>query len=59
VGTLGLILKAKVPPANAMDRDETKPSFERVRQLFPRLSPVCLTQATTGKGKDWAEKLWA
>ncbi len=38
VYTQGLVLKAKVHPANVMDRDGIKPLLERVREHFVRLT---------------------
>ena len=58
VDTQGLVLKAKVQPANIMDRDGIKPLLERVREHFRRLSHLWLDAGYNGKGKgkDWAEK---
>jgi putative transposase len=59
VDTEGLVLKAKVHPANVMDRDGIKPLLERVRELFGRLSYLWLDAGYNGKGKgkDWVEKV--
>ncbi len=59
VDTQGLVLKAKVHPANVMDRDGIKPLLERVRELFERLSHLWLDAGYNGKGKgkDWVEKV--
>ena len=38
VDTQGLVLKAKVQPANVMDRDGIKPLLERLAEHFGRLS---------------------
>ena len=58
VDTQGLVLKAKVHPANVMDRDGIKPLLERVREHFRRLSHLWLDAGYNGKGKgkDWVEK---
>jgi len=58
VDTQGLVLKAKVHPANVMDRDGIKPLMERVREHFRRLSHLWLDAGYNGKGKgkDWVEK---
>jgi putative transposase len=58
VDTQGLVLKAKVHPANVMDRDGIKPLLERVREHFLRLTHLWLDAGYNGKGKgkDWAEK---
>jgi len=58
VDTRGLVLEAKVRPANVMDRDGIKPLLERVREHFGRLSHLWLDAGYNGKGKgkDWAEK---
>jgi len=58
VDTQGLVLKAKVQPANVMDRDGIKPLLERVREHFLRLTHLWLDAGYNGKGKgkDWAEK---
>jgi putative transposase len=58
VDTQGLVLKAKVQPANVMDRDGIKPLMERVREHFRRLSHLWLDAGYNGKGKgkDWVEK---
>ena len=58
VDTQGLVLKAKVHPANVMDRDGIKPLLERVRGLLPRLALLWLDAGYNGrgKGKDWVEK---
>ncbi len=54
----GLVLKAKVHPANVFDRDGIKPLLERVRECFQRLSHLWLDAGYNGKGKgkDWVEK---
>jgi putative transposase len=54
-----LVLKAKVHPANVMDRDGIKPLLERVREHFLRLTHLWLDAGYNGKGKgkDWAEKV--
>jgi putative transposase len=59
VDTQGLVLKAKVHPANVMDRDGIKPLLERARELFERLSHLWLDAGYNGKGKgkDWVEKV--
>lgn len=58
VDTQGLVLKAKVHPANVFDRDGIKPLLERVRERFRRLSQLWLDAGYEGKdkGKDWVEK---
>jgi len=58
VDTQGLVLKAKVHPANVMDRDGIKPLLERVREHFRGLSHLWLDAGYNGKGKgkDWVEK---
>ena len=58
VDTQGPVLKAKVHPANVMDRDGIGPLLERVRGLLPRLSLLWLDAGYNGrgKGKDWVEK---
>jgi putative transposase len=58
VDTQGWVLKAKVHPANVMDRDGIKPLLERVREHFRRLSHLWLDAGYNGKGKgkDWVEK---
>lgn len=58
VDTQGLVLRAKVQPADVMDRDGIKPLLERVREAFPRLSHLWLDAGYNGKGKgkDWVEK---
>ena len=58
VDTQGLVLKAKVHPANVFDRDGIKPLLERVQERFQRLSHLWLDAAYNGKdkGKDWVEK---
>jgi putative transposase len=58
VDTQGLVLKAKVQPANVMDRDGIKPLMERVREHFRRLSHLWLDAGYNGKGKgkDRVEK---
>jgi transposase len=58
VDTQGLVLKAKVQPANVMDRDGIKPLLERLAEHFGRLSHLWLDAGYNGKGKgkDWVEK---
>jgi putative transposase len=58
VDTQGLVLKAKVHPANVMDRDGIKPLLERVKEHFRGLSHLWLDAGYNGKGKgkDWVEK---
>ena len=61
VDTQGLVLKAKVHPANVIDRfDGIKPLLERVRELFERLSHLWLDAGYNGKGKEtgW-RRFWA
>ena len=62
VDTQGFVLKAKVHPANVMDRDGIKSLLERVRELFERLSLTCgWTPATTARAKariGW-RRFWA
>jgi transposase len=55
----GLVLKAKVHPANVMDRDEIKPLLEWMRELFERLPHLWVDAGYKGKdkGKDWVEKV--
>ena len=57
--TQGLVLKAKVQPANVTDRrDGIKPLVERAREHLGRLSHLWLDAGHNGegKGKDWVEK---
>lgn len=62
VDTQGLVLKAKVQPANVMDRDGIKPLLKRVREHFRQLSHLWLgtpdttarTKARTGQKRRWA-----
>ena len=58
VDTQGLVLKAKVHPANVFDRDGIKLLLERVRKRFQRLPHLWLDAGYNGKGKgkDWVEK---
>ena len=58
VDTQGLVLKAKVQPANIMDRDGIKPLLERLGEQFGRLSHLWLDAGYNGKdrGTDWVEK---
>ncbi len=51
VDTQGLVLKAKVHPANFFDRDGIKPLLERVRERFQRLSHLWLDAGYNARGK--------
>jgi putative transposase len=59
VDTQGLVLKAKVHPANAMDRDGIEQLLERARDPSRYLSRLWLDAGYSrgGKGKDRAEKV--
>ena len=48
VDTQGLVLKAKVHPANVFDRDGIKPLLEHVRERFQRLSHLWLDAGYNG-----------
>ena len=53
--TQDLILKAKVHPADVMDRDGVMLFMEGAAERFPRLRHIWLGAGCngTGKGKDW------
>ena len=61
VDTQGLVLKAKVQPANVMDRDGIKSLLERLAERFGRLSHLWLDagyngprlRARTGSRRNW------
>ncbi len=57
VDTQGLLLKAKVHPADIMDRDGVMLLVDGVANQFPRLRHVWLDAGYNGKGKgkDWLE----
>jgi len=56
--TQDLILKAKVHPADVMDRDGVMLFMEGAAERFPRLRHIWLGAGCngTGKGKDWTPK---
>jgi hypothetical protein len=58
VDTQGLVLKAKVHPADVMDRDGVMLLMEDAAERFPRLRHIWLDAVYNGKGKgkDWIEK---
>src|SRR5215203_1226266 len=51
VDTQGLVLKAKVQPANVMDRDGIKPLLKRVREHFGGYLTCGWTPDTTARAK--------
>jgi len=57
VDTHGFVLKAKVHPADIMDRDEVMLLLDSAATQFPRLRHVWLDAGYNGKekGKDWIE----
>jgi hypothetical protein len=57
VDTQGFVLKAKVHPADIMDRDGVMLLVDGVTTQFPRLRHVWLDAGHNGKwkGKDWIE----
>ncbi len=57
VDTQGFVLKAKVHPADIMDRDGVMLLVDGVATQFPRLRHVWLNAGYNGKGKskDWIE----
>jgi transposase len=59
VDTEGLVLRAKVHAANAIDREGIEPLLEGARKLFPRLSHLWLDAGYRGKdkGRGWVEKV--
>ena len=57
VDTQGFVLKAKVHPADIMDRDGVMLFLDSAAEWFPRLRHVWLDAGYNGKckGKDWIE----
>jgi len=57
VDTQGFVLKAKVHPADVMDRDGVMLFMEVAAELFPQLRHIWLDAGYygKGKGKDWIE----
>lgn len=52
---LGLVLRARVHPANLQDRAAVPLVLEGADQQFPRLEHLWADQGYTGGGKDWIE----
>jgi len=56
VDTLGLLLHAKVHPADVQDRAAVEQLLTPVPALFPQLHHVWVDQGYTGSGKHWIEQ---
>nr|WP_233097869.1 hypothetical protein [Dictyobacter vulcani] len=50
--TLGLIMRAKVHPANLQDREAVPLVFARMNEQFPRISHVWVDQATRASAEN-------
>jgi putative transposase len=56
VDTQGLVLRAKVHPADIQDRAAVPLLLDGAAERFPRLEHVWVDQGYTGSGREWIER---